>query len=231
MPELARLWSALAALLFPSRCLGCGRRDVDLCASCRAALPRLPERRCPTCAASPGTLGVCDDCRSRDIALDGVRVEYAFTGAVRTAIHRLKYRHGTYLVPTLRDLCLDALTVRPLAPDAIAAVPISPKRLRQRGYNQSQLIAEAVGTATGTIVIQALTRIREGQSQTRLDAIGRRENVRGAFALAPAIDVEGRRLLLVDDVMTTGATLNACAAALKSGGAAQVFGLVAAKER
>lgn len=230
MHALRSVWSSGLTTLFPSRCIGCGRRDRDLCSECRASLERLPERRCPYCAGPPGRLGVCDHCQTHRINLDAVRVEYAFDGPVRKAIHALKYKQGRYLIPTLRDLCLETIRVRPLQPDAIVPVPIGPIRLRERGYNQAALIAEAIADVLHIPVMPALERVKEGPSQTRLNEVERRANVRDAFRVRADLNPDGLRLLLTDDVMTTGATLDACARALKRAGAARVFGLAIARE-
>jgi competence protein ComFC len=230
MQAIQRIWAASWSTMFPSRCLGCGRRDVDLCDSCRDALERLPDRRCPYCARPPGRLGVCESCRTHSISLDAVRVDLVFDGAIRKAIHHFKYKQGAYLVPTLRDLCLETIGARPLSPDALVPVPIGPRRMRERGYNQSQLLAEAVGERINVPVMNALIRVREGPSQTRLSEGERRRNVRDAFAVNPELNPDGLRLLLIDDVMTTGATLDACARTLKRAGASRVFGLAVARE-
>ncbi|MFN0070662.1 MAG: ComF family protein [Chloroflexota bacterium] len=227
---LRHVWATGLASLFPSRCVGCGRRDTDLCDACRSNLLRLPDRRCPHCAAPAGRLGVCDRCRTHRVYLDSIRVDLAFDGPLRKAIHLLKYRHGTYLIPMLRDLALESIRARPLRPDAIVPVPIGPRRLRERGYNQSILLAEAIGSALNLPVMVALDRVKEGPSQTRLNVSERRANVRDAFAVRRDLDPDGLRLLLIDDVMTTGATLDACARALKRAGAARVFGLAVARE-
>ncbi|HEX3245753.1 MAG TPA: phosphoribosyltransferase family protein [Chloroflexota bacterium] len=142
----------------------------------------------------------------------------------------MKYKHGTYLVPVLTDLCLETMRARPLQPDALVPVPIGPRRLRQRGYNQAQLLADAVGKIVGVPVMPVLERVKEGPSQTRLNQAQRRANVRDAFRVRWDLDPAGLRLLLIDDVMTTGATLDACARMLKRSGAAKVFGMALARE-
>lgn len=227
---LASLWDAARSFLFPSRCLGCGRRDFDICPDCRAALPKLPIRRCPFCAGIPNRIGVCERCRTNKISLDGVRVEYVLDGPTRKAIHRLKYRRGTFLVPVLAELVLESIRVRPLAPQLVVPVPIGPLRRKQRGYNQSELLATQIGSTLNVPVQAALDRVREGRSQVGLSLRDRRENVRGAFALHPAAEVSGKRILLIDDVMTTGATLDACARVLKTAGAVSVVASPVARE-
>jgi ComF family protein len=224
------VWEAVRTFLFPSRCLGCGRRDFDLCPSCRDALPRLSSRRCPFCAGIPNRIGVCERCATHKISLDGVRVEYVLEGATRKGIHRLKYGHGKYLAPILAELALESLAVRPIAPQFLVPVPIGPKRQRKRGYNQSELLAQEIGLRLNVPVLNALMRVREGRAQVGLNAMERRANVRGAFELRPGAPVAGKRLLLIDDVMTTGATLDACARILKGAGAASVVASPVARE-
>jgi ComF family protein len=164
-------------------------------------------------------------------SLNAVVAEYAFEGVVRSAIIGLKYRGRRRLVPFLASLLTEALTRRPLTVDLLLPVPMGAARLAERGFNQSELLALATGlnhdipVATG-----ALIRSRETKQQTRLSAIDRDKNVEGAFAIADASMVEGKRVLLLDDVCTTGATLEACAATLLQAGAAGVWALVAARE-
>jgi ComF family protein len=157
-------------------------------------------------------------------------VDLVFDGPLRNAIHTLKYKQGTYLVPVLRDLCLQTVRARPLKPDALVPVPIGPRRLRERGYNQAELLAEAIGKVMNVPVMPVLERIKEGPSQTQLNVAQRRANVRDAFRVRADLNPDGLRLLVIDDVMTTGATLDACARMLKSSGAAKVFGMTIARE-
>jgi len=157
-------------------------------------------------------------------------VDFVFDGPVRKAIHALKYKQGTYLVPVLRDLCLQTIRTRPLKPDALVPVPIGPGRLRQRVYNQAELLAEAIGKVMNVPMMPVLERIKEGPSQTQLNVAQRRANVRDAFRVRTDLNPDGLRLLLIDDVMTTGATLDACARMLKRSGAARVFGMTVARE-
>jgi ComF family protein len=109
-------------------------------------------------------------------------------------------------------------------------VPIGPRRLRQRGYNQAELLTEAIGRVINVPVMPVLERVKEGPSQTRLNVAQRRANVRDAFRVRADLNPEGLRLLLIDDVMTTGATLDACARVLKRSGASKVFGMTVARE-
>jgi ComF family protein len=226
-PALARLW----ALLFPARCLGCGRRGAPICARCREAIPWLGAEVCPRCARASALGRLCARRSGNPGALDGIRAACAFEGIVRQAIHHLKYRHARSLASFAADLLERSLSRRPLRADLIVPVPLSRARRRERGYNQAELIAdrltEAIGLPTDAT---ALERVRETPPQVGLSAAERRHNVRGAFACDGSADLTGRRVILIDDVATTGSTLQACADPLKAAGAARVFGLVVARD-
>jgi len=142
----------------------------------------------------------------------------------------LKYQQATFLVPVLADFTLESLRVRPVEPELVVPVPIGPKRRKQRGYNQSELLAQCIGARLNVPVSLALQRVREGRSQIGLGETERRANVHGAFASALSETVVGKRILLVDDVMTTGATLDACARVLMTAGAVNVVASPVARE-
>jgi ComF family protein len=146
-------------------------------------------------------------------------------------VRRLKYQQERHLATPLAALLLDCLAARPLAVDVLVPVPLDPARGRERGYNQAALLAAPVAKALGLPALpDVLQRTRPTRPQVGLNAGERRANVRGAFACGNPSAVAGRRVLLVDDVMTTGATLEACADALTAAGAAQVYGLVVARD-
>ena len=150
-----------------------------------------------------------------------------FDGAARAAVHDLKYRRIRSRSEILAELLADAVERRPIALDLLMPVPLAAGRRRERGFNQSEEIATWLGGHIGVPVdAEALRRIRETPPQVGRSGAARRENVAGAFACAPPEAASGKRIGLVDDVMTTGATLEACADALKSCGAARVYALV-----
>jgi ComF family protein len=226
-----RLWQAVVAGLFPARCLGCGQRGTALCPTCRAELPRLRPPLCPRCSRPERSGLRCAACRRAYAGLATVRAPCAYAGAVGVAVRRLKYGQERHLVALLGGLLHECLADRPLAVDALVPVPLDAARLRARGYNQAALLATSLGAALGWPVLpNALQRTRPTRPQVGLSPRERRANVRGAFGCpAPAL-IQGRRLLLIDDVMTTGATLEACAEALVAAGAARVYGLVVARD-
>ncbi len=141
----------------------------------------------------------------------------------------MKY-HGEWarvdhLAPLLARACVDLLPA-----DALLPVPLHPSRRRQRGFNQTEKLAQALSPYIAVPVNLALERSRITTPQVRLDAEGRQANVEGAFALSPGADVIGKRLVLVDDVITTGATLGACAQVLLGAGAQSVSVVTVARE-
>ncbi|MFN8636706.1 MAG: ComF family protein [Chloroflexota bacterium] len=221
----------LLGLLFPDRCIGCRLRGVVLCEACAADVPRLGGEVCPLCAAPSRLARICQRCRAKPMTLDGVRAACHFDGAVRTAIHDLKYRGIRSRAGLLASFVAEAVEARPLAVDVLVPVPLAPARRRQRGFNQSELLATAVSARLGvSLLASGLTRIRETPRQVGRSASERQTNVVGAFACQNGEGIVGRRVAVVDDVMTTGATLSACAEALKQAGASRVYGIVVARE-
>ena len=153
-------------------------------------------------------------------------------GAAREAVHRLKYGNLRAIAPQMGSLLADFLDRRGVDGDILVPVALHRRRERQRGYNQASLLAQQVGEGLGLpVVAEALSRRRDTPSQTgRSQAEERRANVQGSFTCQRQEIVSGLNVLLVDDVCTTGATLDACAAALKDAGAESVTGVTFARE-
>lgn len=217
--------------LFPCRCLGCGRQDTLLCESCAATLVRIESPICPVCGLPLGGETHCQDCRNMPVAIDGIRSVYRHSALARDAVRQLKYNNLKAMARPLAGLMARYLESCPIPADVIAAIPMHPKRIRQRGYNQADLLAKELAAHTGIPLSRGeLTRSKNTASQVSLSAEDRLANVEGAFACCSGA-FGGRQVLLIDDVCTTGATLNACAAVLKrSGGALSVWGLTLSRE-
>lgn len=207
-------------LLYPSKCPFCGHilelGEEDLCASCQETLPW-------TQAGEDKAVEGCDICLSPAWYRDGIRA----------GIHRYKFHGGqghARLFGALMAQCLSDRWDEPV--DLVTWVPLHPKRKRERGYDQAELLARRVGGLAGLPVAATLEKAcaTAVQSHTVGDA-ARRANVHGAYRTLPGIDLSGRRLLLVDDVVTSGATLSECAAALRGAGAESVTGLTFARAR
>ncbi len=226
-----RLASAAVELLFPARCVGCNREGAFLCLACQESLPWLEPPFCFLCS-QPGslTLGLCSFCRAGPLRIAGIRAPYRMEGTVRDAVHALKYQGVRALAPTLGQLLARFMAQQEMAAEVLVPVPLHPRRERKRGYNQSLLLAKATGETSGLPVEpHALSRVTDTPSQLTLRSEERRANVYGAFR-ARGERVAGRHILVVDDVCTTGSTLEACAIALKEAGAASVWGFALARE-
>jgi ComF family protein len=157
-----------------------------------------------------------------------VRAPFAYAGAARTAVLNLKFRSGTYLVPLMAEL-LEA-SLRDVQVDVVIPVPLSVRRQRQRGFNQSSLLAAHVAAMLDAeLAPEALVRT-ERPSQRTLNAPRRLANLAGAFQCQRADAVHGKRLLVVDDVVTTGATVSACADTLAQAGASRICVLAFARD-
>jgi competence protein ComFC len=213
-------------LVYPKRCAGCGARGSWLCARCDAEPLRFAPPWCPRCGVpAPQFSCACDTMPEN---LDRVRSVGPYSGWLRRAIIDFKY-HGEWarakpLGEWLAGVAAD------LPGDTLVPVPLHPSRLRQRGFNQSLLLAERAAVPMSAPVLDALARLRRTQAQAQLPAAQRAANVRGAFALKPGTHIEGKSVILVDDVMTTGATLTSCASALLEGGASAVMVATLARE-
>jgi ComF family protein len=197
---------------------------------------------CPVCGRSTNSAVVCPSCRQLPLAINGIRSVVVLENAARQAIHRFKYGNRPSLAAPLASLMADYWAASPLPADLIVAVPLHVARQRERGYNQAHLLARSLGQVVGLpLATNTLRRTRHTRVQVGLDALQRQINVRDAFACrVPArgevsgqhrTTVEGRHILLVDDVCTTGATLDACTIALREAGAARVWGFTLAHPR
>ena len=217
--------------LFPRICVGCGRIGEYICAECAAHLPFLYGPLCPHCGQPQASGMLCSSCASTLSSLSSVRSIFRFEGTVRNAVHALKYHNLRAIAPTLAaNLAGDATEITAMA-DLLVPVPLHPQRERLRGYNQSELLAREVGVVTGVpLSARSLRRNKASVSQARSRNLEeRRRNVADAFTCADE-SVSDKRILLIDDVCTTGATLEACAAALRAAGASAVSGLTVARE-
>ncbi len=167
--------------------------------------------------------GLCANCLSNPPKVALIRSAFIFQDAIRDAVHALKYRGGRAIAAQLAEPMKQAWENAAMRSDMLVPVPLHPDREARRGYNQSALLAIALAEHIHVPVeIHALTRVRNTRSQTHLNFEERQTNVVGAFATTDTVKIAGKRVTLIDDVATTGATLNACAEALLARGAGQV---------
>lgn len=228
-----RYWRGqLLDALFPRYCLGCNRPGSYLCHDCLTndALPLEPPW-CDRCGLPSRDAGPCLFCRDHPLLLEGLRSLYAYQGVPRDAILNFKYKGLRAVGEELGGLLASFLRTHPLPVDMLVPVPLHQRRQRERGYNQAEILCRIAAQQTGLKVLPAaLQRIRWTVPQARMeDRTHREENLTDAFAPRAEL-VSGKRVLLVDDVCTTGATLNACAQALLTAGASAVWGLTVARE-
>lgn len=223
----------LLELLFPSRCLVCRRAGADVfCRECRASVRFLDEPLCGVCGIpveEPG--GVCVPCRESPPLFTAARGAAVYEGTLRKAIHALKYGGKRRMALPLGQIMASRFAALRVSPDVLLPVPLHPARERERGFNQAVLLAESLSELVGvSIEAGAVRKVRSSPSQRALTRQERMRNLHGAFTVAVPRRVEGRRVLLVDDVMTTGATFSEVAGALLEAGAAEVRCLCAARD-
>lgn len=219
------------AFLLPQRCLACGQEIETgfLCNNCYDYLPVAPAPRCKRCGRPVNKKDICVFCES-GTQLDHGRTWLLFVPPVDTIIHAFKYRrmskiarlfgHGLATVVRSDRVLKDA--------DIVTPVPLFWWKRLHRTYNQAALLSKVISDECHIPHAELLQRVRFTRTQTRLDDAARRKNVAGAFSMKKGVTIHDKTILLVDDVMTTGATMKECARMLKAGGAREVYSCVAA---
>ena len=222
-----KLWYWILDLLFPPKCALCRRileqTETDFCANCRKDSPLFPEL--------PGNMHPSG--KSRLQFLDSFTAVWYYKGNVRSGILRLKFHGAAALAaPYGRMLAMKLYQCRRESFDLITWVPVSTKRRRKRGYDQAELLARSVGAELGYKPVCLLKKLRDNPAQSGLRGEQRRANVLGVYGFTGKTDLHGKRILLIDDVFTTGATAEECARVLKTAGASSVHcGAVAAAQK
>jgi ComF family protein len=235
--EVNRWWERLVGLVFPRNCRLCAAPLAEdepgvVCGNCLATVKFIEPPFCHRCALpfagaieGPFNCGYCADLEFRfDRNVSACRAD----GVVLECIHRFKYQRELYFQPHLAAWLIGAARQRIdwTAVDAIVPVPLHPRKQRHREFNQAALLARSLGRAVAKPVwTRHLRRVKDTESQTKLNADERAANLRGAFVARRPAALAGRRLVLVDDVFTTGATLDSCAKVLRRAGAVQVIAL------
>ncbi|MCC5805287.1 MAG: ComF family protein [Opitutales bacterium] len=242
MGSIVETWKARAVeaaragldLVFPRHCVGCGGPVEDevyafMCAPCRADLYFIDGAYCRACGYPYLGMStadrVCPNCRELRPVFERGRALLLHRGLGGRLIIELKYRRGLFLRNDLARLIRRFADLEVYIGDAVLVpVPLHPRKERERGFNQSRVLAELfAATAEGAAVEDALVRTRDTDSQTRLRREERAGNVKNAFAIAPGYAIrEKKNFIVIDDVYTTGSTLDACARALLDGGAGSV---------
>ena len=227
--------------VYPQHCAICrkhlGREERDICDVCWNSLATLPDPFCPHCKSfyKPGDKE-CSFCQSagrtgEDRRILMVRSLGRFDDYYKELIHRFKYGKKIPLGRRLGQRLGETIIGNPdfLESDSLVPVPLHKSRYRERGFNQSEVVAEEVSKTSGVSVLKnVLKRKKNTKDQTNLSPQQREENVRGAFVVTAPEMVSGKRIILVDDVITTGATLSECARMLRQAGAERILGMTIA---
>jgi ComF family protein len=240
--SVPRILRQAARMLLPVDCAACGAALTDdptplFCAGCWGAIAPLAHVACARCdrpfASSAATrhspTHVCHSCDERPPSYTRAWTLYPYLPPLQEAICLFKFRGKVALAPALAQLMVDRLPLFDSV-DLVIPVPLHPKRLREREFNQSLLLADRIARRLGLPLSYAnLVRIAPAPAQTTLSRKRRLKNLRGAFAVRRPDAIAGKRILLIDDVFTTGATVNECAKTLRKAGAGDVFALTLAR--
>jgi competence protein ComFC len=213
-------FSALADLFYPRWCVGCECRASDvLCRGCFENLPYVGSPACSRCGFPTAFEAfVCEECKDVDFAFETARAPLRYEGVAKEVVHALKYRGCFSVVEKLMaPMMAPVLEERDF--DAVVPVPMHASRMRKRGFNQAEVMARGVSRKINAPLSDTLEVVRRTRDQVELTAAGRRDNVRGAFR--PTSRIRGK-VLLVDDVFTTGSTMSECAKVLTFAGASEV---------
>ncbi len=216
-------------LLFPPHCAGCKKPGYRWCPDCERKTTKITKNICLDCGIPQKISGICIPCQNYPTAYSSARAWGLHKGPLRNAVHQLKYRRDIALGENLAIYLKNLVKTQNWEIDLILPIPLARKRLKTRGYNQAALLAYPLAYYLEMAYSsKALRRDRETRSQIGLNRQERRENVRNAFAANSNL-VNGKTILLVDDVFTTGATLNSASLSLLESGAKSVYAVSLAR--
>ena len=221
LPQVSRLGEIALDILFPRYCVGCGKEGSFICDSCLRSQPLIMPPVCPLCGRPQASGILCSDCIRWKAEIDGIRSPFRFEGVIQQAVYQLKYRNLRSIAPMLAGFLNDYTKINPIQGNVLVPVPLHKSRIRERGYNQSTLLAKELAKVSGMPVIHN-SLVKHAKSL-------RKKNVLGIFSVCDG-RLKGKAVILVDDVSTSGATLDACAGVLKKAGAVSVWGLTLARE-
>ena len=231
-------FSRLLDTLFPRRikCILCGDElNVDernsVCVHCQTSAPFISGHTCVRCDMplnEDDYANVCFNCKQHDYHFTAVKAVFAYKAGVRSCIYRLKYKHQAFLADYLYKFMVTKYATLDWIIDYVIAIPLHPKRLKNRGYNQSQLLAKPFCKDLNLTLLEVMTRVKDTPSQTRLGSRDRAKNMKDSFALTDKSLIKDKNILLIDDVYTTGTTIEEATRLLLSAGAKAVYGLTLA---
>ncbi len=229
--KFSGLKKSIYDLIFPKKCVGCEKEGFWLCKKCSAKIVQVKAPFCPYCYKLTRLGQYCSRCR-RYYNLSGVIIAAHYEGPLKEAIHKFKYDRIKELAEPLAELLIFRLQLGfPRGDLVLVPVPLVRRRQLERGFNQAAVLAKKVAEEFEIpLLADVLKRVKDKPAQVELKGRERRENVKGVFVVrGEAGQIKGKTVLLVDDVFTTGATLNEAAKVLKRAGARNIWGLVIAK--
>lgn len=220
-------------IIFPLYCLGCGIEGFVICVECAKKLPATGVLCCPVCHAVNNNGSPCETCRmSTKLDQHIAIMPYREQDLIGKVVHVFKYQFVTdimtVLEPIIKEFCQNhSLYFHNSA--MIIPVPLHRRRFAERGFNQAELIAKALSRSLSVPLLSALRRQKQTKQQAKLMKVERETNVSSAFLVSDRIDIEGKEVVIVDDVYTTGSTIQECAAVLRAAGAKRVMGFTVAR--
>lgn len=220
-------------LLFPVFCLSCGKEGFWLCSSCLKKINFCRRQICPVCKKADKEGKVCPPCQSKSSLSQLIVAADYQNELIQKIIHLLKYNFAYEIRSAFHDILDKFFGIKPLklpGDGLVIPIPLHKKRFRFRGFNQAQIIGEELaGIFNFKIIIDNLRRIKYTQPQVELKAQARKINIISAFALENPLEISGKSVILIDDVYTTGSTMNEAAKVLKKAGAKEIIGFVIAR--
>jgi ComF family protein len=227
------IYTFLLDIFFPPKCLNCGKYGEIVCFDCAKEISLIQTLTCPECGRVSQNGKYCQSCKSahKNIALKGIVIGAHYdSGPLKEMIHHFKYSGYLSLSEQLAEIICSRLTnINGLKNFVVVPVPLHLSRKNRRGYNQSELLARYISAHFDMPGGDALVRMRDTKPQIGLPRAKRLENLEDAFSCQDTELITDRKILLIDDVTTTGATLNECAKALKNAGAKEIWGAVVAR--
>jgi len=227
--KISKIKKFVLDLFFPSFCVGCGQEGSLLCRSCQKQIVTIQTPVCPECRRLSENGGYCSRC-CKDKALKGIIVAaYYEEGPVKEMIHNFKYNHALDLKKVLAHLLVQSVGKNHF--DFMTFAPLSSRRLAERGFNQAEILAAAAAQKLKIPCQATLIKTKSTKRQVGLSGQKRRQNLSGVFKIesSKVESLKGKKILIVDDITTTGTTLNECAKVLRAAGAKEVWGLVVSR--
>ena len=226
--SISRVINSLFELIFPRFCVGCNQEGTWLCSNCKQKIVIVSSQVCPGCGRLSLYGRYCLKHRKGKSLKGIISTAYFEEGPTKEIIHNFKYNSILEFGPFLGKVMAEKLTGVSKKNLVITSVPLHPKRFAQRGYNQAEILAKVVSSQSKISYLDLLKKIKKTKRQVGLLGKYRRRNLSGVFKFIGK-DIKGKKIIIIDDISTTGTTLNECARILKEAGAKEVWGLVVAR--